>query len=684
MSDHRRTKSGLAVSALVSTIAASIVAGRPDDAGAQATVRSTVPKAASRGPRLNAGQPTPYPISTLGPLGPPNELQYPAYGTPVPGIDAGVPAPDLPAAVTLVQAVAIGFDRSPTLAAARADVAVQAAAVRLQRAGLLPNVALSAAYDFEHLQPGGFASSALGSASSGTTASTGVGTTPGTGTGTTPGTGTGTTPGTGTGTSPGTGTGTTPGTGTGTTPGTGTGTTPGTGTGTTPGTGTGTTPGTGTGTTTGTGTSGLIGSVPLRAYNSASFRLAVTQLIYDGGRTAAAINAAKRSETAYADTYRRDLQVVANNVAQAYYAYLAARRTTQVDLELVRENQVQVDLVSAQVRAGTTARADIATVELPLAQARLAVVRSQGNELTTEATFENAMGLDANIDVQPVDDAPIFTSNAISLVPIPTYSEAVRRAIALRPDYDSSIQTIRQSEYSLRAASLGRYPTLSASASAADASTDAYAGTFRNTQTVGLALSVPVYDQGITAANVASSRATLSIARAQLSSALLNLQLGVKQSLAGLVSARASLVQTQQEYTTAVTNVRATQAQYRAGVTTLPLLLNAQVQLTQALTDQVTAVYALRESEQAYLYQIGANDIVFIGDHPLTAHPTPDPQPTKSAPPRNPNATPLPIPSQPVNPLPTPEPTGTAQPTAMPSPALTPAPAGRGRRGGAA
>ena len=646
MSDHRRAKSGLAVSALVSTIAASLVAGRPDDAGAQVKVPGAVPRPASRGRRFNSGQPTPYPISTLGPLGPPNELQYPAYGTPVPGINAGVPAPDLPAAVTLVQAVAIGFDRSPTLAAARADVAVQAAAVRLQRAGLLPNVALSAAYDFEHLQPGGFATSAIGGASAGTTGTTGAGGTPGIGTGI------------------------------GTTPGTGTGTTPGTGT------GTGTTPGTGT--TTGTGTSGLLGSRALTSYNSASFRLAVTQLIYDGGRTAAAINAAKRSETAFADTYRRDLQVVANNVAQAYYAYLAARRTTQVDLELVRQNQVQVDLVSAQVRAGTTARADIATVELPLAQARLAVVRSQGNELTAEATFENAMGLDANIDVQPVDDAPIFTNNAISLVPIPTYAEAVRRAIALRPDYDSSIQTIRQSEYSLRAASLGRYPTLSASASAADASTDRYVGAFRNTQTVGLALSVPLYDQGITAANVASSRATLSIARAQLSSALLNLQLGVKQSLAGLVSARASLVQTQQEYTTAVTNVRATQAQYRAGVTTLPLLLNAQVQLTQALTDQVTAVYALRESEQAYLYQIGANDVVFIGDHPLAARPTPDPQPTKTAPPRNPNATPLPIPSQPVNPLPTPEPTGTAQPTPMPSPALTPAPAGRGRRGGAA
>jgi outer membrane protein TolC len=53
--------------------------------------------------------------------------------------------------------------------------------------------------------------------------------------------------------------------------------------------------------------------------------------------------------------------------------------------------------------------------------------------------------------------------------------------------------------------------------------------------------------------------------------------------------------------------LNATQAQYRFGVTTLPLLLNAQVGLTTALSDQVTAVYALRQAEQAYLYAIGAN-----------------------------------------------------------------------------
>jgi outer membrane protein TolC len=341
--------------------------------------------------------------------------------------------------------------------------------------------------------------------------------------------------------------------------------------------------------------------------NDADFSLSLKQLIFDGGRTAAGIRAATDNETAFADLYRRDLETVAFDVATAYYAYLAAERTTQVDLEIVREDQVQVDLVTAQVRAGTAARSDIATVELPVAQARLAVVRAQGAELAAEATFANAMGLDANVRVQPVDDAPVYTGAAVSSIPIPTYDAALQRALALRPDYDASVQGVNQAKSLLREAQLGLFPTLSGSGSATDQSTNGSLGAFRNSQALGVSLSIPIYDQGVTAANVASARASLDKANATLQTTGLTVALNIKQALTGLVSARAALDQTKVEYSTAVTNLQATQAQYRAGVTTLPLLLNAQVQLTQALTDQLTAVYDLRQAEQTYLYQVGAN-----------------------------------------------------------------------------
>jgi outer membrane protein TolC len=541
----RRVRLGLGVSLFVATATIASLTVPPAGAAggpriAQASGSATpmvVPGTpAPNVPKLNGNQPTPFPLNTLGPLTGETSLPYPAYGTPVPGINAGTPAPGISATISLSDAEMVGFARSPALATARNDVDVQAAAVRLQRAGLLPSLTGGASYDYDHSQP----------SSGGSTL-----------------------------TDP---------------------------------------------------TTGATNTFSTRSSaTSAGFNVALRQLVYDGGKIANSVRAASSSEVSTADTYRRELQTVAFNVATAYYAYLAAERTTQVDLEIVREDLVQEDLVRAQVRAGTAARSDIATAQLPVAQARLAVVRSQGTELSAEATFVNAMGLDANSKVQPVDDSPVFTANQVSSIVLPSYDVALQRALALRPDYDSAVQSVAAQQYQVRSAKLGLFPTLSASGSAQDNSTDSNAGTFRNAQSIGLALSIPIYDQGITAANVASAKAGLNNAYSNLQTTALTVQLNIKQALTGIVTARAALDQTQQEYATALVNVEATQAQYRAGVTTLPLLLNAQVQLTQALTDQVTAVYTLRQSEQTYLYAVGSNYDTSAANGKSTISPVPGP-----------------------------------------------------------
>ncbi len=499
--------------------------------GAQPNV---MPKKMTRVPLIS--QPTPFPINTLAPLTGETSLPYPAYGTPVPGVNAGTRAADLPATITLQQAIAVGFARSPLLASARADVDIESAAARLAGAGLLPSIAGSASLDQSRIQSGG----STGSFSTGTTTGNGTGTTTG-------------------------------------------------------------------GTTIGSSSSNALRGSGTTNVTGGNFGVSIRQLIFDGGRIAASVRAARRNETAFADTYRRELQSVAFNVASSYYSYLSSQRTVQVDLEIVRQDQVQEDLVRAQVRAGTEARAQIATAQLPTAQDRLAVVRAQGAELSAAATFANAMGLDANVRIQPVDDAPIFTNTPVSSIAIPSYDDALTRALALRPDYDAALQGVAQARESVRAARLGRSPTLSGNASTQESSSGTTLGNFRNSSSIGVTLTVPIFDQNLTADNTAQALAGLDRASAQRQNTSLNVSLNIKQTLANFVTAFAALEQTQQQYATAVTNVRSTQAQYRAGVTTLPLLLNAQTQLARAQSDQVTAVYAIRQAEQAFLFAIGAN-----------------------------------------------------------------------------
>jgi outer membrane protein TolC len=365
-----------------------------------------------------------------------------------------------------------------------------------------------------------------------------------------------------------------------------------------------TTIGTGTGTTTTTTLN------PNTTSNSLSVQ--VQQLIFDGGRVAAQIRGARATQSASFATYQRQLQTVAFNVATAYYNTLSAQRLTQVDLTTVVLDQVQENLVNAQIRAGTTARSDLATAQLPTAQARVAVVHAQAAEQIALATFANTLGLDADIAVQPKDDVGPLNATTGTLAvnpafPTPSYDQAVTRAIALRPDLTAQQQNLISLRENLRAAKLGSFPSLSGTGSYGTSSTDASGGTFRNAGSIGVALTVPIYDRGVTRAQTALAQGQLDNGVAQLQIAQQGIQLNVRQSLVNLVAAYAALDQTNAELSKAQQVLQSTQAQYRAGVTTLPLLLNAQVGITQALTDEVTAVYTVRQAEQALLFAEGVN-----------------------------------------------------------------------------
>jgi len=349
------------------------------------------------------------------------------------------------------------------------------------------------------------------------------------------------------------------------------------------------------------------------AFTSNSLTANLRQLIFDGGRVANQIRAASENEVASADNLKRQLQTTAFNVAAAYYNAIQAQRATTLAAAIVRQNQVQESLVAAQIRAGTAARSDLATAQFPTAQARVSLVKAQGTELAALATFANTLGLNADTAVRPIDTTPSNPTASLLQTPLLTYDTALTRAISLRPDYDAADRVVRGARDSLRAARLGLFPSLTGNGSYGVNSTDATGGTFRNSNSIGAALSIPIFDQGLTAAQSAQAQANLDIANASFQTTVLGIQLNVRQVLVNLVSAQAALDQTQAELNQARTVLQATQAQYRAGVTSLPLLLNAQVGLTTAQTDNLNAIYALRQAEQSYLFALGENDLANSG-----------------------------------------------------------------------
>jgi outer membrane protein len=129
------------------------------------------------------------------------------------------------------------------------------------------------------------------------------------------------------------------------------------------------------------------------------------------------------------------------------------------------------------------------------------------------------------------------------------------------------------------------------------------------TFTIGLQVSVPIYDQGTTNYNVANAAALLDQAFATLQQTRLQVQSDVRTALANLISARALLVETQAELISGRVSLDATQAQYRVGATTIINVVTAEANLASAQSAYITSLYGVQTAQQNYLYATGLSDI---------------------------------------------------------------------------
>jgi outer membrane protein len=461
-------------------------------------------------PPDSTSAPTATPAPSLPSIAKAYALPYPAYGTPQPQVIVVRSDPKVPTAVTLQQATSIAIARIPSLAAARAQVALEAAALQLERTGLAPNLSISGSATNTYTQGGSSTSysTTVGSASTQDT------------------------------------------------------------------------------------------------YQSNIASVSLTQLIFDGGQIRARIDAASLTRDATLATYRRSAQSVAYTVATQYYQVLLDARAVAVDVELLHQYEVSEGLVRAQIAAGTEAGADLATQLAITASARATLVEAQGTLQIDRVAFAAALGLEADINVLPVDDTQSL-AKAVPDAALPAYESALTIAYAERPDFDEAGLTVRSNQASLRAAQRGLSPTLSFAGSKGIESESPGGGVYRNDSSLGLDLSIPVYDQGITRANVASSRASLAIAIADAATTRLTVGQDVRQALIAIVSDRATLEETRIAYTSSLSALRSNQAQYRAGVSTLPALVQAEATLATAATNIVNAIYAERLAQSKLRYAMG-------------------------------------------------------------------------------
>jgi outer membrane protein len=322
------------------------------------------------------------------------------------------------------------------------------------------------------------------------------------------------------------------------------------------------------------------------------------QLILDGGRVSAEVQAAHYSTDASKLTLLRSIQTVLLTVAQEYYAALQARHQLEAAVRSRDVAKVQEQLVEAQYRAGVASHADVLTAQLPVAQAQVTVDQAQNGEAQNVASLLTTMGLPANTPVNLQDDIAVSGTQ-------PKLETVIDEALHERTDLLAAQSQVSSAQASVRAAKLAGWPVIDASGSSGTSSTTSAGTRFGANWQLQASLTFPIYSGGLIRSQADQARALEQEAEANLVATRLNVYQNVQQSYLALATAASSLNAAKVALDQARVVLNVTNAQYRAGVTTLPLLLISQSQLTTAQSNYVQALYSFKVAQQNLLFAEG-------------------------------------------------------------------------------
>jgi outer membrane protein len=144
--------------------------------------------------------------------------------------------------------------------------------------------------------------------------------------------------------------------------------------------------------------------------NYVTFGAALTQPIYDFGKTGGKVDAARAQESlseANLNTSEQDVDVA---VRVAYYGVLAAEQAVQVADETHQNQLRHLEQIQQFVDAGSRTKYDLVSAKLKLEDAKLALARAQNGLRTTKVKLSNAIGLDVVDDVEVLEPSTIDAS----------------------------------------------------------------------------------------------------------------------------------------------------------------------------------------------------------------------------------------------------------------------------------
>jgi len=336
-------------------------------------------------------------------------------------------------------------------------------------------------------------------------------------------------------------------------------------------------------TITANGSSVDVGGTGAQTGNQQNINIALSYLLYDFGKREATVENAKQLLYAAASSENVTIQKVFLSTFQAYYTLFGSHASLEALKEAEFAALQSFNAAKDRYTIGTATPADKLQAQTAYSQAVLNRIRAEGSLENSKGDLANALGMAPDVNLN-------LYSPSLALPP-ETFEKNIHalmeEAKKIRPDLLAAQAKIKASESSVKAARAENMPSFSLSSNIGhtDAST-----TYRSS-TIGLYVSIPIFNGYNTTYKVQSAQQQLKISESEYEKLTQDASLEVYKAYQSLVSETQAVRTSADLVASASASAQLALGRYKAGVGNILDLLNAQSALSSAKQQQIQSLY---------------------------------------------------------------------------------------------
>jgi outer membrane protein len=387
------------------------------------------------------------------------------------------------------------------------------------------------------------------------------------------------------------------------------------------------------------GLGSLFGNLPFGQENSYTATFSGSQLLYNGGRTGAALQIARDFRAAAELGLVEQTAEVELGVRSAYVRALLAQEIQVSARQALAQAEAFLEQERLRLRAGRASELEVLRAEVSRDNLRPQLVQAENAAELAQLDLKRLVDLPLDAPLTLTTRLDVPSAEALAQPVIAAESVAQRAAIA-QAERQVSIR-----EQQVKVARSAFLPSVSVNMNYGrqlfPASTFDLSGDWRTDWTAGVQVQVPIFNGGARSAQLTQARVETERARLQLAQLRENVALQYQQAAGERERARTAIVARQTTAQSAQRVYDLTVLRYQQGLATQLDVSQARLELLQARTNLAQAVADFLIADASVLRSVGgtaglmaasAADAVSAPITPVPAAPSSPTTPTTTVP----------------------------------------------------